>query len=269
MSVEEVLAGYDEVSEIYPFVPPMTMWRAWEVAVYKHYSLKGRVLDIGCGDGLFFKSMWPGVKSVSGIDADVGVASQAESSGVYDDVHVAFAHELPFLAETFDSAFANCALEHFDHLDLVLAEIYRCLRPGGEFVFSVVTDKFVEWMSLPALLSQMGMADVSLTIKKEYEKYHHLVNPNPADEWIRDVEAAGFNVLEHWPIVPELTSKAFLFADQLWHIKHNDQDIGVSIEQYFSRLNNFPERFRNILAELINLDMDSNIGSGAVFRVKK
>ena len=33
--------------------------------------------------------------------------------------------------------FANCSLEHMDHLDAVLSEIHRCLKPGGTLLCSV------------------------------------------------------------------------------------------------------------------------------------
>ena len=67
------------------------------------------------------------------------VADLARHSGVYHEVHVIAAHELPFMDASFDAVFANCSLEHMDNLDLVLAGVYRCLNPGGSLLCSVVT----------------------------------------------------------------------------------------------------------------------------------
>ena len=55
MEVDEVLRGYDAISAIYPYVPSVSLWRAWEFAAYRRYSLKEPVLDVGCGDGGFFR----------------------------------------------------------------------------------------------------------------------------------------------------------------------------------------------------------------------
>ena len=66
---DDVLAGYDRVSALYPAVPPITLWRAWEVAAYGHLELEEPVLDVGCGDGRFFQLCWPGISDVVGLDA--------------------------------------------------------------------------------------------------------------------------------------------------------------------------------------------------------
>ena len=64
----EILTGYDAVSALYPYIPSMSHWRAWEYAAYKRFSIAGRILDVGCGDGRYFKLIWPNADDVVGID---------------------------------------------------------------------------------------------------------------------------------------------------------------------------------------------------------
>ena len=151
LSVDDVLEGYDAVSRLYPYIPSLSHWRAWEYAAYQNYMLHGRVLDLGCGDGRYFRLIWPLVENVVGIELDRRVAQLAAQSGTYLEVHVTPAHQIPERDGSFDHVFANCSLEHMDHLDGVLAEIRRCLKPGGTLLCSVVTDRFVEWSLLPML----------------------------------------------------------------------------------------------------------------------
>lgn len=263
--IDEILAGYDQVCRFYPHIPPMTMWRCWEYAVYKHYNLTGPVLDLGCGDGQFFRHVWPGVKNVVGVDADASIVDVARRSGIYQDVYLATAHKLPFQDKTFSSTFANCALEHFDNLPKVLSEINRCLKPEGVFLFSVVTDKFSEWSSLPLLLELLGEKERAIQVKDDYESWQNLKNPYSPDMWINSLNQAGIKVIDYWPIVPELTSKLFLLIDQIWHQGYKDGEFGDYLQSSFKSMNNFPGHFKQIIKSIIKLEIDKLDCSGAVF----
>lgn len=191
----------------------MCTWWAWEYAVYQRYVLPEPVLDGSCGDGCFLRLVWPQIFDVIGVDVDPGAADMAQRSGIYSKVHIAPAHALAFEPERFASAFANCSLEHMDHLSEVLNRICRSLRPSGSFLVGVVTDKFLEWAMLPLLMDYVGEAACARALQADYEAYHHLVNRLPPEAWVEHLEKAGFEVLEHTPIVPELTSRLFLFLD--------------------------------------------------------
>lgn len=269
LTAEEVLAGYDTVSVLYPHVPPVSLWRAWEYIGYRRYHLPEPILDMGCGDGQFFKLVWPQSSHVIGVDADPQSAIRAQNSGVYKQVYTAFAHEAPFESQSFASAFANCALEHMDHLPQVLENIYRGLMPGGVFLFSVVTEKFTEWTTLPDLIKGMGNAVWANELQAAHETYHHLVNPLPYPEWALQLETAGFEVLEHIPIVPELTSRLFLFLDNVWHIKNSRGEIGNDLIAHFEKIPNFAKRFRDFFAGVLGLESNWDVGSGAIFFARK
>jgi len=71
VSRDEVLAGYDALADIYCHVPPLIMWRAWEVAGYRKYRLPEPVLDVGCGDGRFFRRVFPEIRDVVGVGIHV------------------------------------------------------------------------------------------------------------------------------------------------------------------------------------------------------
>ena len=268
LSPDEVLAGYDAVSRLYPHIPPMSIWRAWEYGAYRRYALPEPVLDVGRGDGRFFRLLRPRVRDVVGVEIDVGVAEAARRSGVYREVHVAPAHQAPAPPESFASAFANCSLEHMDHLPEVLRSISRSVCPGASFLLSVVTDRFLEWAALPCLMAALGEPARARALRAEYEAYHHLVNPLPAETWVERLERAGFEVLEHVPLLPELTSRLFLFLDHLWHVPRPGGELGDSLFPFLTTLSDFPAAFRQVLAGVMRMERDWSTGSGAVFQAR-
>jgi SAM-dependent methyltransferase len=265
MGVNEVLGGYDAVSAIYPYVPSVSLWRAWEFAAYRRYSLKEPVLDVGCGDGGFFRLVWPSISDVTGVDMNPTVVEAARRSAVYKRVDLALAHQLPGDRGTFASAFANCSIEHMDHLPEVLTSIRRSLRTGAMFLLSVVTDKFNEWATLPLLIERMGQPEWSRELRRSFKDYHHLVNPLPPDAWIAHLLKAGFDVIDHIPIVPEVTSRLFLLVDQLWHVESSAGALGDAFACWLVKTKDFPRAFRQILAGALMMERDWSIGSGAVF----
>jgi ubiquinone/menaquinone biosynthesis C-methylase UbiE len=270
LSNREVLKGYDVVCELYPYIPTLSMWRAWEYAAYHKYRLKGRILDLGCGDGRYFHLLWPKVRDVVGIDMEPAVADLARKSGVYKEVHVVAAHKLPFADASFDAVFANCSLEHMDNLDQVLAATHRCLKPGGSLLCSVVTDNFVNWSLLPKLLTTVGYVKTAEIMQLEFEKYHHLANPLTVTEWIQRISVAGFNTEEHIPILPKVSSSMFLLLENLWHLKKPEGgELGEYIHAHITKLPTFASSFRQIVKGLLEMDPNPQECSGAVFLLKK
>jgi SAM-dependent methyltransferase len=265
-----LLTSYDIVSTLYPHIPSLSHWRAWEYAAYQHYRLDGRVLDLGCGDGQYFRLIWPQATDVVGVDMNPGVAELGRQSGVYREVHAAPAHQVPESDASFDCVFANCSLEHMDHLDAVLAEIHRCLKPGGTLLCSVVTDRFVQWALLPTLVAMAGFDDAAVALQRDFLDYHHLANPLSVAEWANSFNRAGLLAEEHIPILPKHNSGIFLLMDSLWHVKQaGGGEIGDTIFPFLAANANFPGAFRKVLDGLLTMETDWQDCSGAVFLVRK
>ena len=267
---EEVLRGYDAVSALYPHIPSLSHWRAWEYASYRHHRIEGRILDVGCGDGRYFKLIWPTADNVVGVDMDPQAAEHGRASGVYRLVHTAPAHKIPEAHDSFDHAFANCSLEHMDHLDGVLSEIHRCLKPGGTLSCSVVTNRFIDWALLPMLVAEAGYQEASRALERDFLDFHHLANPLTVEGWVAAFERAGFAVELHTPILPAYNSGVWGFMDSLWHVKRQSGgEMGSLFLPFLSANPRFPTAFRTIISGLLEMETDWNDCSGAVFSVRK
>ena len=85
-------------------------------------NLKGRVLDVGCGDKPYASWFNLGVVQYLGLDV-------IQSPGV--DVVADENEPWPLPASTTDAVFCSQVLEHVANLDQVLSNIHSVLKPGG------------------------------------------------------------------------------------------------------------------------------------------
>lgn len=97
-----------------------------------------RILDVGCGGGIFAESLAGDDARVVGVDpssASIRVAREhAASQNLPIDYREGFAEKLGFKRE-FDAVFAVDVLEHVEDLEATLSACSRALKPGGFFGF--------------------------------------------------------------------------------------------------------------------------------------
>lgn len=266
VSCDEVLAGFDKVARLYPHTPSLALWRAWEVAVYARCRLVEPVLDLGCGDGAFFRLVWPSISNVVGVDHDEPSCAAARASGVYRQVLRSAAQTLPIDAEQFNSCFANCSVEHMDDVASVFRGVCRGLKPGGEFLFSVITDKISEWNPLPALAAKLGGS--ATKVEADFRNYHHYRTPPSLAKWAEHLTSSGFEVVEHFPILPEVMTRACTFMDAVWHLGA-PAELGTELHSYLSRYPKFPDAMRHFIRGMFAMEQRSDICGGAVLRARK
>ena len=156
-----------------------------------------------------------------------------------------------------------------DHLPDVLRSIFRSLCPGGVFLLSVVNQKLLEWASLPHLFEFICGHQRAQTLLAEYENFHHIVSAFPPEVWIEHLTRAGFMVLEHIPIVPEISTRIFLFLDHLWHVQQPRGEVGDVLQDFFKSIPDFPSALRDVLAGILKMERDFHTGSGAIFVTRR
>lgn len=268
LSPEEILLGYNAVKKLYPHIPPLSMWRACEYAAYGKLSLPEPALDLGCGDGAYFRLIWPEARDVTGVDASATVVQAARDGGVYRAVHHGPAHRLPFPDGSFASVFANCSLEHMDQLPVVLAEARRVLREDGVFIASVVTDRTRPWLVLPELLAAAGASvDVGEEVWRQYRDFHHLVNPLSAMGWMEQLSKAGLMVDTYIPIAPAGFAHVFHLLDVVWQqaSPHFGKSLGEVLGAWAAGRPGFPEAFGQMVEGLAKISAGEEEWAGAVF----
>lgn len=187
------------------------MLRAVEARLFAELAadLPEPIIDIGSGDGTFVEIALPG-KQVVGIDPIPSDTREASRRGVYSGLSVANGKHLPFANATFASAISNCVLEHVVPLTETLSEVARVLRPGGQFVASVVGNRFPQDLLGTTLLNALGM-DGS-RYGRWFNKLSYHFNTFSAAEWGARFEAAGLEVVYRRPYFSAAALKLFDFS---------------------------------------------------------
>ena len=97
---------------------------------------KQRLLDIGCGSGLFLEFFWSCGFDLTGIDLSPDMLAGArEKIGNRADLHLGSADHLPFEDREFDYASLLTVLEFVDDPGLALREAARVARKGVLVMF--------------------------------------------------------------------------------------------------------------------------------------
>ena len=99
----------------------------------------GLVLEIGIGTGLNLAHYPAGVRKLTAVDPNIGMHRLAKKriqrSGLEVEHRVLRSERLPFQNGTFDCAVSTFTLCSIKGINQALSEIYRVLRPGGQFLF--------------------------------------------------------------------------------------------------------------------------------------
>ncbi len=127
----------------------LSLIRAKEAFLYQKYlPFKSPILDIGCGDGFFAKTVlgqqWSKGIIAVGLDIADSRIEEARGLGMYKKLVIYDGLKMPFANRSFNTVVSNCVLEHIPDLDGTLKEIYRVLKPGGLFITTVMAKPWEE-----------------------------------------------------------------------------------------------------------------------------
>jgi len=162
--------------------------RAIESSYYQDLPLPAPVYDLGCGDG-HFASLTFDQKLDIGLDPWHAPIHEARQRGAYQSLVEADGARTPFPSNHFASGLSNSVLEHIPHIDEVLAETARLLKPRAPFYFCVPNTRYLSELSLSKFLGR-GYTEWF----RKISRVHHADEP---DVWKKRLERAGFD-LEHW-----------------------------------------------------------------------
>ena len=147
------------------------------VRVSPYISPDYKVLDIGCGNGVFLPILAPMCRQLAGLDIScdmlkesVNVLSQFECTNV--SVINSRAEEMPFAENEFDVIVLVDMIHHVTEAQAVIAEIKRIIKPEGK-ILVFEPNKLNPLLWLLCLLDRNEWGALSLGSKKTYQKLFH------------------------------------------------------------------------------------------------
>jgi SAM-dependent methyltransferase len=141
-----------------------------DAILHKSSSLKGEMLDFGCGKMPYKKFLYENtsIKSYVGLDIESALSYE---EGVKPDFQWDGVN-MPFDNDAFDTVFGTEVLEHCPDTKLILKELYRVLREDGTIFFTVPFlwclhevphDEFrFTPFALKRILEEVGFEDVEI-----------------------------------------------------------------------------------------------------------
>jgi len=178
------------------------------LSALRRHAVKGPVLDVGCGDGLFASIAFEGVE-VWGIDIDAEEGRWAAASQAYSQVILGDVTRAHLPAAFFETCVANCSLEHVPRIDRALGNIARSLAPGGRAYLFVPNKDWARDLLSYRTLSGVGLDSAAELLRSSVDtffKHHHL---HDREEWHEIVTAAGLDVVAIEPALSTGTTVAF------------------------------------------------------------
>jgi SAM-dependent methyltransferase len=163
--------------------------RGVEAAYYQTFDLPAPTLDVGCGDGHFAQLTFDRKIDV-GLDPWHGPIHEAGRRGSYELLIEADAASAPFADNYFASAFSNSVLEHIPHIDAVLTDVARVLKPGAPFYFCVPNERYLSELSISRLLGK-GYTEW-------FRRISRVAHADGPQVWEKRLEQAGFRLEKWW-----------------------------------------------------------------------
>ena len=113
-------------------------------AVIAEVGESGRILNAGCGDGLFDWYLKNKVPEIVSFDINMGDICIARKLNPDENVRYCLGNmlELPFKTDAFDCIICVDVIEHVEDDTRAIFEMCRCLKEGGKFVITVPSKKF-------------------------------------------------------------------------------------------------------------------------------
>jgi 2-polyprenyl-6-hydroxyphenyl methylase / 3-demethylubiquinone-9 3-methyltransferase len=144
--------------------------------VCQHTALKdARVLDVGCGGGIFSEAMAEVGALVTGIDASEEGITAARAHAMKQKIAVDY-QAIPiedYVSEPFDVITCMELLEHVADPKLLLTHCKRLLKPGGMLFVSTIN------RTLKAYLSAIVIAEYLLgLLPRQTHDYHEFIKPS-------------------------------------------------------------------------------------------
>lgn len=194
------------------------------------FDSNSKVLEIGCGTGLFTGKVYQQTKAniiASDISEDLLVQGRKKLPEVTFQIEDAM--NLSFSNEEFDGVFGSSILHHLD-MEKSLNEIHRVLKPGGRMIFAepnMINPQILVQKNVPFIKRWLGdspdeTAIVRWSFKKKLQQHgfknikifpYDFLHPYTPKPLIGFINGIGKGV-EKIPVMKEIAGSVIIYAEK-------------------------------------------------------
>jgi ubiquinone/menaquinone biosynthesis C-methylase UbiE len=187
---EETQAHYDRLAPVYDqnwtYSPDFLGWMIGCILARLRVGHGDRVLDVGCGTGLYARRLAEHTESVVCVDPSSGMLEQLPDDprlvAVKASAEDLVSGSAPLPVDRFEAILVKEAIHHVTEPKAVIAGLARLLAPGGRFLvamlptsieyplFQAAHDRFHELQPDPEAVA-VAMGDAGLAVELSYDDF--------------------------------------------------------------------------------------------------
>lgn len=137
----ELKRRYDSTAEMYDRRYEEIQNKKFKT-IEEHFDGKDRILDVGCGTGLFMNKLRSPGRLVIGVDFSTQMLKKAMERSGNQMLISADADKLPFRSETFDLAMSLTLIQNLPDPRETIQEMARVTEPGGKVIVTGLEKKY-------------------------------------------------------------------------------------------------------------------------------
>jgi ubiquinone/menaquinone biosynthesis C-methylase UbiE len=132
----------------------------------------GKLLDIGCGTGLFVERYIVDGRSAVGLDISRRMIERARRRCGECDYTVGTGEKIPFYDNSFDAITSLLVFSYVRDPEAMMSEAYRVLKPGGAIAICTLGKKLLT-RGIPAIYHISEKMNVNHVVMKNFgERYY-------------------------------------------------------------------------------------------------